>query len=130
MLSNKDFMMVSAVLGAAAVFIGAFSVHGLKDLLGAKELGWMQTGVLYHFLHTLGLLLYTKSVKRYKRGNLLFSAYAFLLGILFFSGSLYTMAILSASGLEMGPLGILTPVGGLAFVAGWLHWALLISKNE
>jgi uncharacterized membrane protein YgdD (TMEM256/DUF423 family) len=130
MLSNKDFMTVSAVLGAAAVLIGAFSAHGLKDLLNPKELGWIQTGVLYHFLHTLALIQYAKSVKRYKRGNLLFTSYAFLLGIIFFSGSLYTMAILSASGLELGPLGVVTPLGGLAFVMGWLYWALLITKNE
>jgi len=128
--SNKDFMAIAAVFGALAVFIGAFGAHGLKEMFTAKEIAWFQTGSLYHFLHALALLLYTKSAKRYKKGNLLLPSYAFLLGILMFSGSLYTMAILSASGLDFGPLGIITPIGGLSLVTGWLTWALLITKNE
>ena len=102
---------------AIGVTLGAFGAHGLKDRLDAYSLGVYETGVLYHFIHALGMLaipllasagLVTAKAAAWA-GRLLF------IGILLFSGSLYVLAI---SGVTI--LGAVTPFGGVAFIAGWL----------
>ncbi|WP_127505521.1 DUF423 domain-containing protein [Paenibacillus humicus] len=105
-------------LGAAAMFIGvalgAFGAHALKRKLSEDKLAVYQTGVLYQLVHGIGLLLI--GVAGYFSDSDLLAAAGWLLaaGILLFSGSLYA---LSLSGIRK--LGIVTPIGGLAFLAGW-----------
>ena len=107
------WIRLTALSGALAVILGAFAAHSLKGSLSAQMLDTYQTGVLYHFIHTLALLA-TLSLPLNER-SLLSAARCFMLGIVLFSGSLYLIAI---SGISI--LGIITPVGGSAFIAGWL----------
>lgn len=120
------FTLVSAaLLGALAVALGAFAAHGLKSVLSTSMLEVFQTGVDYQFWH-VGALLVTGLLqqKRNSRG-LRVSALAFLLGIACFSGSLYVLAL---SGVHW--LGAITPLGGTAFIIGWLSLAVSIFQQD
>ena len=107
-----------ALLAGAAVILGAFGAHALKDRLSPEELAVWETAVQYQAWHALGLVLHGLSLSRTTPGahrpGEAWPAWAFLFGIVLFSGSLYGLAL-------GGPrwLGPITPLGGLAFIAGW-----------
>ena len=108
------------------VAFGAFGAHALKNRLDDYSLGVFQTAVQYHFYHSLALLAVGMIALSQPDSVLLRSSgWLFLIGILVFSGSLY---LLSISGMRW--LGAITPLGGLAFIAGWgclaaASWKLL-----
>lgn len=125
-LSEGSIALVAAALfGMAAVILGAFGAHALKGLLTPEELQWYETGNRYHFYHTFAIL--TAGFFARSGNNRLFgyAAGAFSAGILLFSGSLYVMAL---SGLKS--FGIITPLGGLAFILGWAMMAVGLHKKE
>lgn len=126
---HKGFLIWAALLGALAVALGAFGAHGLKQVVPAETVATFETGVRYQFYHVFGLLavgiLFNSENGRYLKwaGNL------FLLGILLFSGSLYLLTALKATDVVgLSGIGIITPFGGLCFIAGWLMLALAIRK--
>ena len=102
---------------ALAVGMGAFGAHGLKNRLDVYSMSVYEKAVFYHFVHALGILLVaalsrTGALSISAEGRV---AWLLLIGIIIFSGSLYALAI---SGVRI--LGAITPIGGLAFIAGWL----------
>ena len=113
-------------LGAASAFIavalGAFAAHGLKARLGADLLAAFETGVRYQMFHALALLAVAWAYTRWPGALVLASGWLFVAGTLLFSGSLYALALAGVRG-----VGIITPFGGLAFLAGWLclAWAVI-----
>lgn len=110
-----------------AVALGAFGAHALKGRLDEYALGVFHTAVQYHFYHSLALLAVgVLAVTQPQTALLKTSGWMFILGILIFSGSLY---LLSLTGVRW--LGAITPLGGLAFLAGWAclaatGWKLLV----
>ena len=100
-----------------AVAMGAFGAHGLRSRLDAYSMSVYERAVFYHFMHGLGILV----IALLARTNAITiagqtrAAWLLLIGIVIFSGSLYALAI---SGLRI--LGAITPLGGLAFIAGWI----------
>ena len=110
-------------LGALSAFIavsaGAFGAHALKQVLASDMLAVYQTAVDYHFFHSAGLILIGVLGKLSPRRCHSFAAWTMLAGIIIFSGSLYA---LSMTGIRW--LGMVTPAGGLAFLAAWLMLAL------
>ncbi len=114
------WIKITAVCGALAVALGAFGAHGLKSHLSPALLQTYQTAVQYHFFHTLALLAIINLPLSERL--LQWVARCFLLGIILFSGSLYALALTSISA-----FGILTPLGGCAFIGGWL---LLITTKK
>lgn len=116
MMKNTFYIKLAAVLGGLAVAIGAFGAHGLEAILMEHgRVDTFETAVKYHFYHTLaifltGILMSVRDQKMYK-----YSANAFLVGIMIFSGSLYTLSLTNLSW-----LGAVTPFGGLAFIIGWV----------
>ena len=110
-------------LGALSAFIavsaGAFGAHALKQALASDMLAVYQTAVDYHFFHSAGLILIGTMEKLSPRRCHSFAAWTMLAGIIIFSGSLYALSI---SGIRW--LGMVTPAGGLAFLAAWLMLAL------
>jgi uncharacterized membrane protein YgdD (TMEM256/DUF423 family) len=116
----KKFITIGAVLGALAVMIGAFGAHALKTSLSVRELEVFATGSQYHFYHAFALILYGLYGKGPK-----WPGYAFIIGVALFSGSLYGVAILHAP-----KLGMITPLGGLAFIIGWIGFALSVAKTK
>jgi uncharacterized membrane protein YgdD (TMEM256/DUF423 family) len=110
---------LAALLGVA---LGAFGAHALRDRLAPDLLAIFETGVRYHFYHALGLLAAAYAAGRWPGGAPVAAGWLFLAGIVIFSGSLY---LLSITGVRW--LGAITPVGGVAFIAGWgaLLWTVL-----
>jgi len=114
------WIKITAVSGALAVALGAFAAHGLKAHLSPALMQTYQTAVQYHFIHTLALLAIINLPLSERL--LQWVARSFLLGIILFSGSLYTLTLTGISA-----IGILTPFGGSAFICGWL---LLITAKS
>ncbi|AGA78482.1 DUF423 domain-containing protein [Echinicola vietnamensis] len=108
---------LAAILGALTVAIGAFGAHGLADIL--EQYGrtdTFETAVKYQFYHVLAIFLVGLLQAKLPNAKILDTAvYAFLTGIIIFSGSLY---VLSTTGVTW--LGAITPLGGLAFIGGWI----------
>lgn len=108
-------LILAAVSGFLAVSFGAFGAHALRNRLDDYALRVFETAVQYQFYHSLALLAVALLLVRHPQATLLHSsAWLFFIGIVIFSGSLY---VLSFTGLRW--LGAVTPIGGLAFVAGW-----------
>ncbi len=103
---------VSALLGVAA---GAFGAHGLKDRLPSEMLEVFETAVRYQMYHAFGLLAVAWAVSRWPEAIPSTSGWMFIAGTVLFSGSLY---VLSLTGVRW--LGAVTPLGGVAFIIGWL----------
>jgi uncharacterized membrane protein YgdD (TMEM256/DUF423 family) len=112
---------------AVAVGAGAFGAHGLRSRLDAYSMSVYEKAVFYHFVHSLGILC----IAILARTNAITisganrTAGLLLLGIIVFSGSLYALAI---SGIRI--LGAITPIGGVAFIAGWLWLAYEAMRVE
>ena len=119
-MKQNNIITAAALLGAVAVAIGAFGAHGLKPHVSDYQMGIYEKGVHYQFFHVLAMLgagifyQYRPSVwlKR--------AAWAFGIGILFFSGSLYLLACRDLLPINVSWVGPITPIGGLSFIAGWL----------
>ena len=110
----RVFLLLAALAGFTGVALGAFAAHGLKGQLSTEYLAVFQTGTHYQLIHALALFG-VALLSLHAPGRLLnLAGGCFALGILLFSGSLY---LLTLSGI--GKLGIITPFGGLAFLAGW-----------
>lgn len=109
-------MRLAAISGALAVAIGAFGAHLLRDRLSPKSMEIFHTASQYHFYHSLALmgagLLFINTGSR----RILLACRLFTAGILIFSGSLYTLAMAE----QLRWLGMITPLGGICFIAGWL----------
>jgi uncharacterized membrane protein YgdD (TMEM256/DUF423 family) len=115
-------MTTAALLGAAAVALGAFGAHGLSSRLGgladgAVRLEWWKTAAQYHLAHALALGITAQLATEGRAGRL--AGAAFITGIVLFSGSLYTMTLTGHRW-----LGAVTPLGGLAFLVGWVAMAV------
>lgn len=118
------FAALAAFLLAAAVGLGAFGAHALKERLDVYALGIWEKAVFYHFVHALGMLSVSSMAKlRAPAAQLV--CWFLLAGILLFSGSLYMLALTGTRA-----LGAITPLGGAAFIAAWavLCWNLLRSS--
>lgn len=118
---GRACLVAAAISGFLAVALGAFGAHGLKTRLAPELMAAYQSGVQYHFYHTGALLACALLMRSgMVHAALPLAAYAYVAGILLFSGSLYLLAITGQRW-----LGMVTPFGGLAFLLGWgaLAWA-------
>jgi uncharacterized membrane protein YgdD (TMEM256/DUF423 family) len=119
---HRSFLLSGTLLGGIAVVLGAFGAHGLKKVVPPETVTTFQTGVQYQMYHALALILAAIVFEKAGQSNLLnWAGYCFLAGILLFSGSLYLLTAMKATGkVGMEGIGIITPFGGLFFIAGWL----------
>ena len=123
---NNILLVLAAINGFVAVSLGAFAAHGLKSMLGPDLLATFQTGVQYHMYHALAMLAVGILVVQFPtQAGLRVAGYLFLAGILIFSGSLYVLAL---SGIRW--LGAITPIGGVAFLAGWATLAWTMARTQ
>ena len=128
---HKTFLVVGALSGALAVSLGAFGAHGLKQIVSAADVAVFQTGVQYQMYHTLALMLLAIVYERLPSRWITTSAYLFACGVLFFSGSLYLITALKAKGVVVPSLvGLITPVGGLCFITGWLCFLIGVLRRR
>jgi uncharacterized membrane protein YgdD (TMEM256/DUF423 family) len=129
---HKSFLTLGALFGALAIVLGAFGAHGLKKMVSADAIAVFQTGVQYQMYHAMALLITGILHERLQSRWIKWAGYLFCIGILFFSGSLYVIGLMNASQNTVPVLiGILTPVGGLFFIVGWLCLlTAVITKNR
>jgi len=111
---DRTFLLIGAFSGFIAVALGAFGAHGLRARLSPEMLAVFETGVRYQMYHTFAILFVAVAAARFDGWIVNGAGWAFTLGILIFSGSLYALAL---TGVTM--LGAITPIGGLAFIVGW-----------
>jgi uncharacterized membrane protein YgdD (TMEM256/DUF423 family) len=122
---HKPFIVTAFMLGALAVFLGAFGAHGLKNFVGDQQLITYETAVRYQFYHVFALALTGIIYKSIPTNKVRIAGRFFIAGIVFFSGSLYLMTILAIFQVNnMGWIGAITPVGGAFLIAGWLLLAM------
>lgn len=117
----KKLVMGGALLAGLSVIIGAFGAHGLKPLFSPEQMNSFETGVKYQFYHSLAMIM-VGIIHGFQAHPLIVNAgRSFLVGIILFSGSLYLLSYLGAvSSVGLGGLGIITPIGGLFFILGWI----------
>jgi uncharacterized membrane protein YgdD (TMEM256/DUF423 family) len=117
---DRLFFLLGSLSGFLAVALGAFGAHGLRSRIGPDMLAIFETGVRYQMYHALALLAVAWAATRWPGNAVTSAGWLFLAGTVIFSGSLY---LLSLTGMRW--LGAITPLGGLAFMAGWLclAWA-------
>lgn len=118
---HKAFLLTGSLLAAVTVALGAFGAHALKTMVSPEQVSIFDTGVKYQFYHVFALLLVAVIYERFPSARLDWAGYCFIIGMVLFSGSLYVMTALRAAD-KVGTrgLGILTPIGGLFLIAGWL----------
>lgn len=112
---NKILVAAGAINGALAVAAGAFAAHGLRGRLEARALEVFETGARYHMYHALAMIL----AALVATGGARTAGWLFQAGIVVFSGSLYALALT-----DVKVLGAITPIGGVAFLAGWIWLAV------
>ena len=122
---QKLFLLTGAVFGGLAVGIGAFGAHALKNMLeSAGRIDTFETAVKYQFYHALALVLVGILMFNLKHSLFHYAGYSFSLGTIIFSGSLY---ILCFTGITK--FGMITPLGGLFLIAGWVFLTFGILKT-
>ncbi|MAM29769.1 MAG: hypothetical protein CMC13_12165 [Flavobacteriaceae bacterium] len=120
--SSKNIVVIAAVLAAITIALGAFGAHGLKSIVSAESLTTFETGVRYQMYHVIALLVIGLSAQvplTTKKWVLRF----FCFGMLFFSGSIYLLALKEQLPFSVSFLGPITPIGGLLFILGWIRLA-------
>ena len=127
----KNFLVIGAILGGAAVLIGAFGAHALKGHMSESNLATFETGSRYHFYHSLALLMVGLMSYRINHKYLRYAGICFIIGICFFSGSLYLLALKDGWGLESWSwLGPITPIGGMFLISGWILIIFSVLKSK
>jgi uncharacterized membrane protein YgdD (TMEM256/DUF423 family) len=126
---HKGFIKTAAVLGALSVALGAFAAHGLKQILSAELLQTFETAVRYQFYHVFALLATGILYAAFPNKLMKWAGNCFIAGIILFSGSLYLLCYVKHTALPLNWIGAITPVGGAAFIAGWLLLFAAVAKK-
>lgn len=127
---HKGLLQIAAILGGLSVALGAFAAHALKRVAPEAAISIFETGVRYQFYHVFALALVGIVYRDFAGKWLLWSGNCFITGIILFSGSLYALTWIKAAekpGLTW--VGAITPLGGLAFIAGWLCLFIALLKS-
>ena len=115
---NKTILITATFLGLTGVIFGAFSAHGLKELISVESQQTFQTGVRYQMYHAI-LLLFIGSTKLVQQKFKRFIYYLIVVGILFFSGSIYGLATNLLTSFDFRSIALLTPIGGFLLILAW-----------
>ena len=118
-MSSSRTLAIAGLLLALATIFGAFGAHALKAQLSPDRLEVYETAVRYHFFHALGLLGIGLTLRFVDASPIRWAAVLVLVGVILFSGSLYALTFGAPR-----PFGIVTPLGGLALIAGWISFAV------
>ncbi len=121
---NKN-LVITSFLGALTIILGAFGAHALQETLSVGELKSFETAVRYQMYHVL-VLLFVNTYSKFSLKTKNVITYLFLVGILFFSGSIYAITF----GISTNFIWFITPLGGLFLILGWLKMTLAYLKKE
>ena len=126
---DKKILSTAGFFGMTAIVLGAFGAHALKEVLTIDQLATFETGVKYQMYHALFLLFIGMTqIITLKEKAVLF--YLVLIGVLFFSGSIYILTTSTITGIKSKLVGPITPIGGLFLILSWgyLFYAILMKK--
>jgi len=124
-MKNKN-LIITSILGALAIVLGAFGAHALKERLGVDGLKNFETGVRYQMYHVI-VLLFINTYTSFSTNTKNTISWLFFTGILFFSGSLYAI---TAGGIDPKSIWFITPLGGLLFIFGWILMLINFIKKK
>ncbi|MGO3181661.1 MAG: DUF423 domain-containing protein [Aequorivita sp.] len=127
---DKNMAVTASFLAAVTIALGAFGAHGLKNIVDAAAINTFETGVRYQMYHSIAILILglTPSIpEKIKKRTF----WLFIVGMLFFSGSIYLLALNEVLSFNSAKIGFITPIGGLLFIIGWvsLGFSLLSLKK-
>ncbi len=128
---HKPFLKTASLLGALSIILGAFAAHTLKERMEPDVYTVFETAVRYQFYHVFALLAVGILYGNFPSAIMRWAGYLFIIGIILFSGSLYLLCYAKFSlvaGLNW--VGAITPIGGAAFIAGWIMLFLAIKKGK
>lgn len=126
---NKKLLITGSILGLISIIFGAFGAHGLKALVSPENIQTFEIGVRYQMYHALFLLLVgSTSLVTPKNKNLIF--YFTVIGIVFFSGSIYGLATNSLTSFDFTSIAFITPIGGLLLILAWLMLLINFLKTS
>jgi uncharacterized membrane protein YgdD (TMEM256/DUF423 family) len=123
-MNNRWILPLAAAFVALATICGAFGAHALQNRLAPDRLAIYETAVRYQFYHALGLLVLGWVARTVDVGALRWSALLITVGIVLFSGSIYALSFGAPRA-----LGVVTPIGGLALIAGWMWFAVAMMRS-
>ena len=124
-MKNK-YLVITSILGAITILLGAFGAHALKEKLGVDALKSFEAGVRYQMYHIIVLLFVNTYVGFTSKTKKVLSL-MFIAGIILFSGSIYAITVL---GVNPKNIWFITPLGGLFFILGWIKMAISFLKNS
>lgn len=121
------FFALGSIFGGLGVLLGAFGAHALRASLSPADLATFEVGVRYQMYHAFALIAVAWAATQWRSPTLEVAGWSFVVGILVFSGSLYTLVLTGQRW-----LGAVTPLGGVAFILGWalLAWSALRSVGD
>jgi len=126
---NKIILFTACVLGMLSVILGAYAAHGLEKIIDTESVETFKTGVQYQMYHALFLLLLGMMDKvSIKTKKLVFVLV--IIGLLFFSGSIYGLSTNELSSFDFKAIGFITPIGGLLLISSWLILGISILRKE
>lgn len=116
-MQNK-ILSTAAILGLLSIILGAFGAHALKAVLSPEQLVSFETGVKYQMYHALFLLFIglTGNISEKAKTTIYWLT---VVGVIFFSGSIYLLSIKNVSGIDFKSIGMITPIGGLLLIVAW-----------
>ncbi|MFM2232270.1 MAG: hypothetical protein RJB31_971 [Bacteroidota bacterium] len=128
---QRTFFRTAAILAMFSVILGAFGAHVLKEYLTEQSLDSFQTATTYMMNHAIALFIVGKMYRHYKKKTMVWAGNFFVMGIIMFSGSIYLSIVLKFLGYDKLTLvNLITPVGGLMFILGWLMLFISIPTRE
>jgi len=128
---HKGFIRTAAIIGLLSVALGAFAAHALKESISDYAVNIFETGVRYQFYHVFALLAAGLLYKEFPNRFIKWSGIFFITGMTLFSGSLYFLTYIKGAVMPGYKwIGAITPIGGLAFILGWLSLFLGLIKNK
>lgn len=127
----RTALIAGAFFAGLAVILGAFGAHALKQVLTAEQLQTFEVGVRYQFYHSIALLAAGIIYERLPQKGIRTAAVFFITGIILFSGSLYAITVAKMNGeVGIGGFGLITPIGGVFFILGWLFLLIGFLKKK
>lgn len=128
---HRILFKTAAFFAALSVIFGAFGAHALKDFVSIEDLNSAKTGINYQMFHSIAIYIAGMMYRHYPNKKILWAAYCFVTGIILFSGSLYAIVLLKAADIPINSLiALLTPLGGISLVMGWLCMFMGIPVDE
>ncbi len=124
---NRTILATAAILGIIAIALGAFGAHGLKNVLSIEAQQTFETGVRYQMYHAI-MLLFVGGTSFLNRQSKKIIYFLVVVGLLFFSGSIYGLSTMDITGINFKRIGFITPIGGLLLITAWVLMLLNFLK--